>query len=119
MSLQKWTDRIWVLKLAPEPSFTEEMDSLAQQVTRHVSQDAPVPHIVLDLSALREMNSSNLSAILRVRKMTIDGDAKLRIAAPHDTVWAVFLMTGLDKIFEFSPDVSTALAGLKMSPDEA
>lgn len=112
--MQKWTERIWVLKLAAEPAFTEEMELLAQQV----AQSPFVPHVVLDLSAIREMNSSNLSAVLRVRKMAVDGNAKLRIAAPNDTIWAVFLMTGLDKIFEFTPDVATALAGLKMSPDE-
>ena len=115
MSLQKWTDRIWVLKLTGEPGFTEEMDSLQQQV----AVSAFVPHMVLDLSCVREMNSSNLSAMLRVRKLAIDGESKLRIAAPPDPVWAIFLTTGLDKIFEFTPDVSTALAALKMSPDEA
>lgn len=112
MALQKWTNRIWVLSLPGEPAFTEEIDALHQQVAR----EDVVPHLVLDLSGLKQVNSSNLSSLLRVRKLAIDGDAKLRLAAPTDPVWAVLLTTGLDKVFDFSPDVATALAALKMTP---
>ena len=59
------------------------------------------------------------SARRRTLEIIVDRGGELRIAAPPDPVWAIFLTTGLDKIFEFTPDVSTALAALKMSPDEA
>jgi anti-anti-sigma factor len=114
VSLQKWSERIWVVKLAGEPSFAEEIDSLHQQVRKHDI----VPHIVLDLSSVTHMNSSDISALLRTRKLAIDGESQLRVAAPPDPVWAIFLSTGLDKIFDFTPDVATALAGLRMSPDQ-
>ena len=55
-----------------------------------------------------------LSQLLRLRKAAIDGNAKLLLASIPDSVWAVFLTTGLDKVFEFARDVATALASLQI-----
>ena len=60
------------------------------------------------------LNSSNLSQLLRLRKDVIDREARLRLAGPPDHVWAVFLATGLDKVFDFATDTSTALAELQI-----
>jgi anti-anti-sigma factor len=115
VSLQKWSDRIWVVSLSADPAFSEELESLVPQML----EASPHPHVVLDLSGVKHINSANLSGLLRVRKAAIDSDTQLRLAAPLDPVWAIFLTTGLDKVFEFTPDVSTALAGLSMTPDQA
>lgn len=72
------------------------------------------PSLVVDVSNLTHLNSSNLSQLLRLRKAMIDNNQKIVIAGMPDSVWAVFLTTGLDKVFEFQDDVSTALAGLQM-----
>ena len=39
---------------------------------------------------------------------------RMVMAQPNDIIWAVFMTTGLDKVFEFTPDVPTALAKLQM-----
>lgn len=114
MSLQKWSDRIWVVTLAGEPGFSDDLDALHHQAAGCVR----TPHIVLDLAGVKHMNSANMSALLRVRRMVIDGDAQLKLSGPTDEVWALFLITGLDKVFDFVPNVSTALAGLKLSPGD-
>jgi len=113
MPIQEWSDRIWVVQLGNEPSFSEDLLNLIDRAkrVRHV------PDLVLDLSGVSQINSSNLSQMLRVRKFAIDRTAKLRIAGPPDSVWAVFLTTGMDKVFEFSTDVSTALAGLQINQE--
>jgi anti-anti-sigma regulatory factor len=51
---------------------------------------------------------------LRLRKAITDRKAQLRLTAPGDPVWAVFLTTGLDKVFQFSHDTTTALAELQI-----
>lgn len=110
MAIQNWSEQIRVAQLADEPALSEDLDILLTQM--HNSK--AVPHVVLDLSAVRYVNSSNLAAMLRLRKHAVEHDVKLRLAAPSNAVWAVFLSTGLDKVFEFRQDVATALAELQM-----
>ena len=110
MPIQQWSDRIWVVTLADEPALSEDLIGVKDQAE---SADA-MPDIVLDLSCVSQVNSSNLSQLLRIRKAAIDGDARLRLAALPDAIWVVFLTTGLDKVFEFAADVPSALAGLQI-----
>lgn len=110
MPIQHWSDKIWVVKLSDEPAFSEDLSWLRSEL----GKTRPTPDIVVDLANVRQINSSNLSHILQVRKMVVDGDARLRLAAPQNAVWAVFLTTGLDKVFEFRSDVTTALASLQL-----
>ncbi|MEM6459924.1 MAG: STAS domain-containing protein [Planctomycetota bacterium] len=110
MPLQKWSDEIWVSQLADDPAFSEDFETLIPRYTKA----EPRPHLVIDLSGVRILNSSNLSQILRVRKLAADAGRGLRIAGPNDAVWSVFLTTGLDKVFGFSEDTTTALAQLQL-----
>ncbi len=110
MSIQEWSENIWVVRLNDDPAFTEDMDHLAD---RALAPDR-MPHLILDLSAVVSIGSSNLSSLLRLRKSAIDRETKLRLTAPPDPVWAVFLTTGLDKVFQFSHDTPTALTELQI-----
>ena len=44
----------------------------------------------------------------------IVAERHLSLCCVSDSVWAVMLTTGLDKIFTFSPDVAGALATLQL-----
>lgn len=110
MPIQQWSDRIWVVQLADEPALSEELYNVRVQA----EQADPMPHLVLDLSPVEVVNSSNLAELLRIRKMTIDREAQMRLAAPTDAVWAVMLTTGLDKVFQFAEGVPSALAAIQM-----
>ena len=110
MPIQQWSDKIWVVQLEDEPELSEELHNVRAQA----DMADTMPHLVIDLSAVKLVNSSNLAQLLRIRKQVIDGDARLRLAAPADTVWAVMLTTGLDKVFEFTQDVPTALASIQI-----
>lgn len=110
MSIQKWSDTIWVVRLNEDPAFTEDLDHLSEQV---LAPDR-MPHLVVDLSAMIRIASSNLSSLLRLRKHMLDRNAQLRLTSPTDRVWAVFLTTGLDKVFQFTHDTPTALAELQL-----
>ena len=110
MPIQKWSERIWVVALADEPLLSEDLLGVKDQA----AAQGRMPDIVLDMAAVTHFNSSNLSQMLRLRKLAVDRDAKIRIAAVPTGLWAVFLTTGLDKVFEFARDVPNALAGLQM-----
>ncbi|MEQ9453138.1 MAG: STAS domain-containing protein [Phycisphaeraceae bacterium] len=115
MSIQQWSAGIWLVALSDDPNFGEVLDTLHERMKRADQ----APHIVLDLSSVAHLNSSNLSQLLRLRKTAIDRSCRLRLAAPSDPVWAVFIATGLDKVFEFDAETATALAGLQLdeNPD--
>lgn len=110
MPIQTWSDRIWVVALADEPALSDDLRAAQERLTA-----APrCPDVVIDLSALEHINSTNLAQLLRLRKTLVTRDAVVRLAAPRDSVWAVLLTTGLDKIFECHADVATALADLRI-----
>ena len=110
VSVQEWSNKIWIVKLQDDPAFTEDLEYLAD---RCVAPD-PMPHLILDFSCVEHLASSNLSALLRLRKLAIDREIKLRLCAPSDAAWVVFITTGLDKVFEFSQDTATTLAELQI-----
>ena len=111
MSIQQWSEQILLAQLNNEPVLSEDL----LHIMKKLGQATSPPDVVLDLRGVSQLNSSNLSQLLRLRKLSLDQGAKLLLANPSDGIWAVFLTTGLDKVFEFAADVSTALAGLQMS----
>jgi anti-anti-sigma factor len=70
--------------------------------------------VVLDFSAVTFLNSSNLGALLRLRKRMMDLQRRLLLCGVGSKVWGSLIVTGLDKIFHFTDDVSTALATMQM-----
>ncbi|WP_432800080.1 STAS domain-containing protein [Poriferisphaera sp. WC338] len=118
MPIQEWSDKILLVELGDDPVFSEEMDVVRAKLENCLAKSgglpSGLPDIVVDLSEVEHVNSSNLSQLLRLRKMLIDGDVRLRLVGPTDAVWIVFMSTALDKVFEFRQDSATALAELQM-----
>lgn len=109
-----WSDNILVADLSDEPEFSDDLGQVEAELSR-INQDQATPSVVLDMSDVTYVNSSNLAQLLRIRKTIVGADAKLVIAGVADSVWSVMLTTGLEKVFEFTPDKATALAGLQLS----
>src|SRR5437879_7036803 len=105
MPIEKWSEHINVVRLGDDPQFTDDLDSLTEQLLspRHA------PNSVLDFSGVRTVNSSNIAALLKVRKLVISNNSKLVLCCVPTPIWGTFLVTGLDKVFEFRQDVATAL----------
>ncbi len=70
--------------------------------------------VVLNFAAVGFINSSNVAKLLRLRKLTTGDGRRLILCDINTQVWGVFLVTGLDKIFEVTDSVSTALATLQL-----
>jgi len=108
MGIQDWSESIIVAELGDDPQFTDELNSLVDAV------EGKPRHVVLNFSAVGFINSSNVAKLLRLRKTMIGLDRKLVLCEVNTQVWGVFLVTGLDKIFEFTNDIATALASLQL-----
>jgi anti-anti-sigma factor len=107
MALEQWSEKIVIAHLGDDPQFAEDMQALSAHVRNNAG-------IVLDFAGVRYVNSSNISQLLKVRKQIISTEAQLVLCNVNTQVWGVFLITGLDKIFEFADNLFTALASLQM-----
>src|SRR4029077_16066483 len=96
MPIEKWSDKVNVVHVADDPQFTEDLQGLENEL------NAKQADSVLALSAVHFVNSSNISRLLRIRKQMITRDRRLMICGVSTQVWGTFLVTGLDKVFEFS-----------------
>jgi anti-anti-sigma factor len=103
MPIESTDPRTLLGRLADDPQFTEDVDSL---MTRSLPSGA---HVVLDLSDVHYMNSSNIAKLLRLRKMIVERDGKLVLVTPSPQVWSVFTVTGLDKVFHFAGDLKSGI----------
>lgn len=111
MAIQQWSDTIILVDLQDDPQFTDDLNALMQQV-----ESRPDIDVVLDFRGISFLNSSNIARLLKLRKQVlINNERHIKLCGISTHVWGVFLVTGLDKIFEFSDDVSGALAGLQLN----
>ena len=108
MAIQKWSEEVTLAELGDDPLFSDELTSLLADF-----DEAP-SDIVLNLAAVSFVNSSNVAKLLRLRKQVTSVQRRLVLCGVNAQVWGVFLVTGLDKVFQFNNDVSTALAALQM-----
>lgn len=112
MSIQTWSDTIRVAELQDDPAFTDDVVSL----TEHIEASS-VFDIVLDFRGVNYLNSSNIAKLLRLRKAVILKGRRLVLCNVGTQVWSMFLVTGLEKVFEFADNVDTALLGVQLAGD--
>ncbi len=112
MAVEKWSNRVTVVRLSDDPQFTDDLQSLQELLEKTATST------VLDFSAVRFVNSSNISHLLRLRKQAVTADLKLLLCGISTHLWGTFLTTGLDKVFEFRESIPTALASLEISKPE-
>lgn len=113
MSINEWSEDIHIAELQDDPSFSEDMASLARRYADE--KGAPPPSVVLNMRQLHFLNSSNISQLLRLRKAALARGAKVRMCSVSDRIWGVLLATDLDRLFDFSEDVTTALAAMQVA----
>ena len=109
MPIESWSDRIVIAHLGADPSFTDDMQTIGEMANQRPFD------VVLDFAGVRFLNSSHLAKLLKLRKTMLAAGNRLIMCCVDTQVWSVFLVTGLDKIFEFSDAMPLALAGLQLA----
>ena len=84
MPVERWSDQVSVARLADDPQFTDDLQSLQDEMEQR-SVNA-----VLDFSSVHYINSSNIARLLRLRKRAVSTDLKL-IGIVDDFVTKQFL----------------------------
>ena len=109
MTIQSWSEDILVVDLQNDPQFTDELNQLLDQV------ESTPADVVLDFSNVTFLNSSNIAKLLKLRKIvTINHGRRLKLCGISTHAWGVFLVTGLDKVFEYADDVASGLTSLQI-----
>ena len=114
MPIKEWSETITIGEMNDEPSFSEDMENLIARIEE--AEDAG-PDIIINLENVTYLNSSNIAQLLKLRKVLQNLEARMRICGAADAVWSVMMVTGLDKVFEFTDDVTTSLASLQLLSD--
>ena len=110
MAVQLWSDNILLADLQDDPSFSDDMQQVAEQVAANPRLD-----VVLDFAQVTYLNSSNIAKLLKLRKaVSVTQRRRLKLCGVNTHVWGVFLVTGLEKVFEFADDVAQGLASVQI-----
>ena len=109
LSIENWSEKITVAELQDDPGFTDDLAALIDQTAERADRD-----IVLNFSGVGYVNSSNIAKLLKLRKQLISHRRRLVLCGIDPNVWGIFLVTGLDKVFEFADSVAIGLATVQI-----
>lgn len=111
MAVQQWSDTVLLAELSDDPQFTDDMQQLIEQC-----QAGPTLNVLLNMAGVNYLNSSNIAKMLKLRKLVcVTNERRLKLCKVNRQAWSVFLVTGLDRIFDVVDDVTTGLAGLQIA----
>lgn len=105
------------VKRLPERLDLRQVSSFQHEMDAHLSADKP--QLVLDCSAVRQIDSAGIDMLLRCmeKAMRQDGDVKLAAVSPEAGV--ILRLTRVDRVFEIYDTVSEAVTSfLGFSFDE-
>ncbi len=111
MGISEWSDAIVLADLEDEPALSDDLRAMARRLEQKKSGCG---HVVLNMSAVNYLNSSNLAQLLRLRKLCMEHRRRLCLCSVSTQVWGILLVTGLDKVFDFKDDVMVALASVQL-----
>ena len=109
MGIQNWSEEITVVDLGDDPRFSEDLESLMDEYQSHSTD------VVLNFASVGFINSSDVAKLLKLRKLVLSHHRRLVVCDTNSQIESVFQVTGLDKVFESTQDIATALASIQMS----
>ncbi len=112
VSVENWSEDILVVELQDDPAFSDDVTAVIDQVDGRKDVD-----VVLNLAGVNYLNSSNLAKLLKLRKKLHARKRRLVLCGIDTNVWGVFLVTGLDKVFDFADNVAMGLASVQLEPE--
>lgn len=110
VSIENWSESIVVAELQDDPAFSDDVTALMDQLEEKGDVD-----VVLNLGGVAYVNSSNIAKLLKLRKKQLSSRRRLILCNIDTSVWGIFMVTGLDKVFDVADNVATALAAVQIS----
>ena len=110
MSIQNWSENIVIVDLPSEPQIADEVRAVTEMVRERDNCD-----VVMDFLNVDIVTSTSLSALLRLQKLLTDCGHHLLFSNVAAATKSIFIVTGIDELFEFANDKFIALAGLQLA----
>ena len=110
MPIEKWSDQILVVELQDDPAFTDDLTAAIDETASKTSMD-----VVLDFTGVTYLNSSNIAKLLRLRKQLLGNKRRLVLCTINTNVWGLFMVTGLDNVFEIADTVAIGLTAVQLA----
>lgn len=86
----------------------DDLDDFRGKWTSAISAGAR--EIIIDLSKLRKIDSSGIGSMVRCHSSITTKGGKIGLVGANETVRQAFLITRLDRVFEFYQTLDEALA---------
>ena len=109
MTIQDWSEDIILVNLACEPDMGEDLQFVIDSVTENSGRD-----VVIDFADVDIVTSSSIAKLLKLRKALVDCDRRMVFSSVKPHTKKIFVVTGLERVFEFVEDQFLALAGLQL-----
>lgn len=110
MSVECWSENILVAEPQDDPAFSDDLASLFDRLNARTDVD-----VVLNFAGINFLNSSSIARLLKLRKRLLINKRRLVLCGINTNVWGLFLVTGLDKVFEFADNVANGLASVQLA----
>ena len=114
MSIEQWSENIVLVNLAKEPELGEDLQATVSLVTEN-----PDCYVAIDFSDVQILTSSSIAKMLKLRKIVRDNGRNLVLSSVSRRTKEIFVITGIDSVFEFVEDKTFALASLQLAVQPA
>lgn len=105
---ERFFDEATVVLVVEGRLNAQTADALKKRVKQLIAKH--YIHLVLDLTEVSFIDSSGLSAIVAGLKATHEKAGSIKLVGLNSRTKQVFELTRLTKVFEFYPDVESALS---------
>jgi len=109
MEIPNGRKNVVLVDCPPKPAIDEKLERLII-VIREKTTD-----LIVDFSDVDVITASNISALLKIRKLLENEGHRLILSGLNSRIRSVFITTELHQIFEFADDKSAALALLRVA----
>lgn len=104
MEIQKKSENVILVVCPPKPRIDQGLEQLIIVIRERIT------NVVVDFSGVDVITASNISALLKLRKLLRDEGHRLILSGLNSRIRSIFVTTRLHQIFEFADDKSAALA---------
>ena len=109
VGIENWSENVILVNLAPEPQMSEELRTVTEILLDRGDSD-----VVIDFAGVDIITSSNIAKLLKIRKVLKDCEHRLVLCGLNAQTKSIFLVTGLDNLFDFVDNKVIALASLQL-----
>jgi anti-anti-sigma factor len=109
MEIHKKSENVILVDCPPKPKIDQGLERLIIVIRERAA------NVVVDFSGVDIITASNISELLKLRKLLKDEGHRLVLSGVNSRIRSIFTTTKLHQIFEFADDKSAALALLEVA----